>query len=94
MKPAAAVKGRKGREGKIMKFNDATSILFDSIDWSDLASTIGGTIHGKTHILDLQRASRGEQEPPDGWEHAISRLAKQRIRILEKLVKEIDARAE
>jgi hypothetical protein len=23
-----------------MKFNDATSILFDSIDWSDLASTI------------------------------------------------------
>ena len=70
MKPAAAVKGRKGREGKIMKFNDATSILFDSIDWSDLASTIGGTIHGKTH-MDLQRASRGEQEPPDGWEHAI-----------------------
>lgn len=74
-----------------MKFNDATSILFDSIDWSDLASTIGGTIHGKTHIL--QRASRGEQEPPNGCEHAISRLAKQRIRILEKLVKEIDARA-
>jgi hypothetical protein len=76
-----------------MKFNDATSILFDSLDWSDLSSAMGGAMH-ETHILDLQRAGRGEQEPPNGWEHAVSRLAKQRIRILEKLVKEIDARAE
>lgn len=49
-----------------MKFNEATSILFDSLDWSDLASAMGGTMH-ETHILTFNAlVGASKNLPTDG----------------------------
>lgn len=69
----------------------ATDELLDRIDLSDLAAAMGVS-ESAVRQARLSKDNPGYREPPKGWEHAVSRLAKERVEHYRMLVKKLDVR--
>ncbi len=60
-----------------MDFKKATDVLFDHIGHADLAKALGVSVP-LIRQARLDSAAVAHRSPPEGWEKAVARLAKDR----------------
>jgi hypothetical protein len=71
-------------------FRTATDRLIGTISLADLAQELGVS-HGLMRQARLNTSASSYRSPPDGWEAAVARLARQRGGDLLKLAEEMEA---
>jgi hypothetical protein len=68
-----------------MKFKEAPDSLFDRIDHSELAETLGISV-ASIRQARLDQTAKAHRAAPDGWEAAVIRLAEGRVLHYRRLV--------
>ena len=73
-----------------MTFTEATDRLTDCPTHEEIADAAGWTSVQTVRQARLDPASTSFRRPPDGWESAIAKLARERAAELLKLAEELD----
>ena len=68
-----------------MNLRDAATILGRVVTTADVARALGASPHSVRQARLVTGAS-GYRHPPEGWQRACAKLARKRIRELERLV--------
>lgn len=74
-----------------MDFKRATDALFDRIDHADLAKALGVSVP-LIRQARLNLAATAHRSPPEGWEKAVIRLARDRAERLLSLAERLKRR--
>ena len=74
-----------------MDFKKATDALFDRIDHADLAKALDVSVP-LIRQARLDSAATAHRSPPEGWERAVIRLAKERAERLSSLAERLKKR--
>lgn len=72
-----------------MNFRTAAGVLGSQITTADLAHALGLSAHSVRQAR-LQEGAPGYRRPPDGWQRAFARLARERIRELESIAEVLE----
>lgn len=68
-----------------MDFRTAANILGEQITTADMAEALGVSPHSIRQAR-LQEGAPGYRKPPEGWQQAFVRLAKERCRDLQAFI--------
>jgi hypothetical protein len=71
-----------------MNFKRETDVLFDRIDHADLAKALGVSVP-LIRQARLDPAALAHRSPPEGWEKAVMRIAKDRAERLSLLAERL-----
>jgi len=71
-----------------MDFKTATDELFDGVTHKDFAKALGVSV-ATIRQARLSAAAKASRSPPDGWERAVVKMAKQRADRLNRLVESL-----
>jgi hypothetical protein len=72
-----------------MDYNRATTRLIDGVTLKELAKELD-TSYGFLRLSRLDPDNPGYSRPPAGWEDAVLKLARRRVKELEKLVTDLE----
>lgn len=72
-----------------MDFRTAANIIGEQITTADMAEALGVSSHSIRQAR-LQEGAPGYRKPPEGWQKAFARLARERCRELGRLADELD----
>ena len=75
-----------------MDFRTAANILGSQITTADIAKALDMSPHSIRQAR-LQEGAPGYRKPPEGWQKALIRLAKQRNRELKALIEALEQHA-
>jgi hypothetical protein len=68
-----------------MNFKETTDGLFDRMDHKDLADRLGVSV-ATIRQARLRAEAEAHRTPPPGWQHAVIRLAEERVAHFRKLI--------
>jgi hypothetical protein len=71
-----------------MNFKEATDGLFDRIDHTELAESLGISV-ASIRQARLIPSAKAYREPPKGWEDAVIRLAEKRVWHYRRLIEQV-----
>ena len=71
-----------------MNFKEATDLLFDRIDHAELAKALGISV-ASIRQARLSPTAKAYREPPPNWQHAVTRLAENRVSHYRHLIKQM-----
>ncbi len=74
-----------------MDFKKATDALFDRVDHAELAEALGVSVP-LIRQARLDSAAAAHRSPPEGWERAVTRLARDRAERLLSLAERLKKR--
>jgi hypothetical protein len=71
-----------------MEFREAVAVLGQTVTTAEIADAAGVSVDSVRQAR-LRPGGSGYRPPPQGWRDVVIRLAEERIRRLEQLVKEL-----